>query len=330
MKLGELARNDVPLLARLRQHRSHLGKVTRLAIESIYQQLGGRISVMIKDGVGHHPHSLRDPKPIADFIVAERCRRPARSPACLRGRANSPGRLTTASRTRTGTFRRKGRTSPVADRSSRSATTAMHSIWPASREPITVIVPEDRGRGKALGIPGRFRTAAMPVVDLALLAKGFHIVTGPVPYNADGPCVQHWNAVYKHLTDNGFSKKPVMEGAGAAAGEAYAWAIANPDKVSCIYGENPVLRSTHVESRRWTTWRRWPRPACRSCTFAAVSTRGSTSRRAWPRNATRNSAARSLSSSRKAKGIIRWRRRTRSRSWISSSMQFVERSCAIR
>jgi pimeloyl-ACP methyl ester carboxylesterase len=81
------------------------------------------------------------------------------------------------------------------------------------------------------------------VVDLALLARGFHIVTGPVPYNADGPLLQHWNAVYKHLTDHGFSAKPVMEGAGAAAGEAYVWAIANPDKVSCIYGENPVLRS---------------------------------------------------------------------------------------
>ena len=34
-----------------------------------------------------------------------------------------------------------------------------------------------------------------------------------------------------------------MEGAGTAAGEAYAWAIENPDKVSCIYGENPALRS---------------------------------------------------------------------------------------
>ena len=34
-----------------------------------------------------------------------------------------------------------------------------------------------------------------------------------------------------------------MEGAGMAAGEAYAWAIENPDKVSCIYSENPVLRS---------------------------------------------------------------------------------------
>jgi pimeloyl-ACP methyl ester carboxylesterase len=34
-----------------------------------------------------------------------------------------------------------------------------------------------------------------------------------------------------------------MEGAGAAAGDAYAWAIDNPDKVSCVYGENPVLHS---------------------------------------------------------------------------------------
>ena len=35
-----------------------------------------------------------------------------------------------------------------------------------------------------------------------------------------------------------------MQGAGGAAGDAYAWASANPDKVTCIYGENPVLRST--------------------------------------------------------------------------------------
>jgi len=46
------------------------------------------------------------------------------------------------------------------------------------------------------------------VVDLALLAKGFHIVTGPVPYNADGPKRLHWDAVYKHLTDNAFPASP--------------------------------------------------------------------------------------------------------------------------
>jgi hypothetical protein len=34
-----------------------------------------------------------------------------------------------------------------------------------------------------------------------------------------------------------------MEGTGTAAGEAYAWAIENSDKVACIYGRNPALRS---------------------------------------------------------------------------------------
>src|SRR5204863_6459548 len=81
------------------------------------------------------------------------------------------------------------------------------------------------------------------VVDLALLQKGFHIVTGPRPRDPNVTLLQEWNAVYKYLIDQGFSTKPVMEGAGGAAGEAYAWAIANPDKVSCIYCENPILRS---------------------------------------------------------------------------------------
>ena len=45
------------------------------------------------------------------------------------------------------------------------------------------------------------------------------------------------------MTEHGFSKKPVMEGTGTAAGEAYAWAVENPDKVACIVGRNPALRS---------------------------------------------------------------------------------------
>jgi pimeloyl-ACP methyl ester carboxylesterase len=45
------------------------------------------------------------------------------------------------------------------------------------------------------------------------------------------------------LTSKGFSKKPVMEGTGANGGEAYEWAIFNPDKVSCIYVDNVAMRS---------------------------------------------------------------------------------------
>jgi predicted esterase len=34
-----------------------------------------------------------------------------------------------------------------------------------------------------------------------------------------------------------------MMGRGGAAGEAIGWAIANPEKVVCVYAENPMLTS---------------------------------------------------------------------------------------
>ena len=38
-------------------------------VEKRYKALGGQIQVIHKKGVGHHPHSLKDPKPIVDFIL---------------------------------------------------------------------------------------------------------------------------------------------------------------------------------------------------------------------------------------------------------------------
>lgn len=38
-------------------------------IEQRYRALGGAIAVISKPGVGHHPHALKDPQPIVDFIV---------------------------------------------------------------------------------------------------------------------------------------------------------------------------------------------------------------------------------------------------------------------
>jgi len=35
-----------------------------------YQKLGGPIKVILKPGVDHHPHSLKDPTPIVSFILA--------------------------------------------------------------------------------------------------------------------------------------------------------------------------------------------------------------------------------------------------------------------
>ena len=38
-------------------------------IQSRYRKLGGEIEIIRKKDVGHHPHSLKDPKPILDFIL---------------------------------------------------------------------------------------------------------------------------------------------------------------------------------------------------------------------------------------------------------------------
>lgn len=38
-------------------------------LAKIYRQAGGEIKIIIKKGAGHHPHCLKDPKLIVDFIL---------------------------------------------------------------------------------------------------------------------------------------------------------------------------------------------------------------------------------------------------------------------
>jgi pimeloyl-ACP methyl ester carboxylesterase len=42
-----------------------------------YRRLGGSVRVIVKKGGGHHPHSLKDPTPIVDFILAQQNRNDA-------------------------------------------------------------------------------------------------------------------------------------------------------------------------------------------------------------------------------------------------------------
>src|SRR6202048_2082481 len=67
-KLPELAKHDVPLLHICGSEDMLLQRHT-LAVENIYHQLGGAITVIIKEGHAHHPHSLVNANPIADWIV---------------------------------------------------------------------------------------------------------------------------------------------------------------------------------------------------------------------------------------------------------------------
>jgi len=244
-KLGELAANDVPLLHVCGSIDPILGKYT-LTMENIYQQFGGRITVMIKEGRGHHPHSLRDPTPIADWIEQNVKPRDIAAPAFVSSKFTRTSFYGTKGFYRD--FPKEGTYITCRGPGFTDCFDRYAFELAGVEGTINVIVPKTA----APGTPWVFRADFVrrdASVDLALLGKGFHIVTGPVPYNADGPLITHWNTVYQHLTNCGFSMKPVMEGDGGAAGEAYAWAIENPDKVSCIYAENPLMRSSMAKTQ---------------------------------------------------------------------------------
>ena len=68
--LAPLAKEKIPLLHVVGQADDVVPVAQNTDImEKRYKELGGSIQVIRKEGVGHHPHSLKDPKPIVDFIL---------------------------------------------------------------------------------------------------------------------------------------------------------------------------------------------------------------------------------------------------------------------
>ncbi|HET6250311.1 MAG TPA: alpha/beta hydrolase [Tepidisphaeraceae bacterium] len=43
-----------------------------MVLKERYEKLGGHMELIVKKGVGHHPHSLADPTPIVDYILKNR------------------------------------------------------------------------------------------------------------------------------------------------------------------------------------------------------------------------------------------------------------------
>jgi pimeloyl-ACP methyl ester carboxylesterase len=46
-----------------------------MVLKDRYEKLGGHVELIVKPGVGHHPHSLADPTPIVDYILKNRLNR---------------------------------------------------------------------------------------------------------------------------------------------------------------------------------------------------------------------------------------------------------------
>jgi len=237
-KIPVLAKHQVPLLHVVGTEDFVLPYT--MTVEKMYHQLGGSITVIMKEGHAHHPHSLIDPTPIADWI--ERSMNPIE--------ANRPA-FADATYTKTSyyglessyvyltkedtyaTVRGPGYV-PSYDQYTSPGTGNFHL------DAMSIVVPQKPAPGK----PWVFHPSFLErdsTVALALLANGYHIVLPPI--SGSGAVQAKWDEVYQLMVENGFSKKVVMEGTGAKAGESYAWAIANPDKVSAIYARNPLLTS---------------------------------------------------------------------------------------
>lgn len=106
---------------------------------------------------------------------------------------------------------------------------------------VLVVIPDEVAEGRPWVWHGEF-FGHKPAPDIALLKKGFHIVYLKVPNMLGSPAaVGHWNDCYKQLTTvHGLSKKPALVGLSRGGLYCYNWAIANPNSVSCIYGDAPV------------------------------------------------------------------------------------------
>ena len=117
---------------------------------------------------------------------------------------------------------------------------AKHDLTIAGKQ-VTIVAPKTAAAGRPWVWHGEF-FGHKPAPDVALLGKGFHIVSMKIhDMLGSPPAVQLWNQCYTSLTnDYGFSAKPALVGLSRGGLYCYNWAIANPTKVSCIYGDAPV------------------------------------------------------------------------------------------
>ncbi len=236
--IPELAKHDVPLLHVVGTEDFVLRNT--MAVEKIYHQLGGSITVIMKEGVAHHPHSLEDATPIADWISQHvhpvEANRPAFADATYTKThyySLESSYIYLKKEDTWATVRGPGYV-PSYARYTSPGTGNFHA------DAMSIVVPQKPAPGK----PWVFHPSFLErdsAVALALLAVGYHLVLPPI--SGSGAVQKLWDELYNRMVDNGFAKKVVMEGTGAKAGESYAWAIANPDKVTAIYARNPVMRS---------------------------------------------------------------------------------------
>jgi len=80
-----------------------------------------------------------------------------------------------------------------------------------------------------------------PQTEVELLKRGFHIVFITPDGGVEGRD-KAWDAWYKYLTEkHGLAKKAAFVGMSKGGVNEYSWGVVNPEKVACIYADNPAL-----------------------------------------------------------------------------------------
>lgn len=107
--------------------------------------------------------------------------------------------------------------------------------------PALVVVPHQPAPGRPWVWHGEF-FGHKPAPDVELLRRGFHIAYLRVPNMLGSPdAVKHWNQFYQLLTTrHQLAQKVALVGLSRGGLYCYNWAIQNPDKVACVYGDAPV------------------------------------------------------------------------------------------
>ena len=81
-----------------------------------------------------------------------------------------------------------------------------------------------------------------PQVDISLLERGFHLVYCDVADLYGGPeAVERWDSCFRIMLTHGLQCKVALEGFSRGGLIIYNWAAANPEKISCVYADAPVL-----------------------------------------------------------------------------------------
>jgi pimeloyl-ACP methyl ester carboxylesterase len=90
---------------------------------------------------------------------------------------------------------------------------------------------------------------AFPKFEIAMLEKGFSLVhVVPKTMFPTPETMRIWDDFYVYLTQElAFPAKAILFGLSRGGFYIYTWARQNPDKVACLYGDNPMcdFKSTY-------------------------------------------------------------------------------------